>query len=84
MPRRSIKPARQVRRFGEAFASTGAARTGVCEHPKPRTHPGMPGWGPLVWDPAAETEPKPKIAGRDDSLRYGRWGAEERRKRVPR
>ena len=73
MPRRLSRPARQVWRFGKAFASTGAERTKVREHPKPRTHPGMPGWDPLVWDPAAKTKPKPKIAGRAESLRYRGW-----------
>ena len=33
MPRRLSRPARQVWRFGKAFASTGAERTKVREHP---------------------------------------------------
>ena len=55
-PRRLSKPARQVWRFGKAFASTGAERTRVREHPR-----------------AAKTKPKPKIAGRAESLRYRGW-----------
>ena len=39
----------------------------------PSTHPGMPGRDPLVWDPAAKTKPKPKIAGRAESLRCRGW-----------
>ena len=34
MPRRLSRPARQVWRFGKAFASTGAERTSVREHPR--------------------------------------------------
>src|SRR5690606_35752101 len=34
MPRRLSRPARQVWRFGKAFASTGAERTKVREHPR--------------------------------------------------
>ena len=34
MPRRLSRPARQVWRFGKAFASTGAERTKVREQPR--------------------------------------------------